>query len=135
MARKKWSDAARKRQSKAIKEMWAEKKKAKIKQASVTKKVAAKDTREPWEVYRDEREAARLSRLSLMKTLLTEEQLSSALHAARVLYEFHMDYNDGFEIFDGTLPRRMIQAKEELTEAFNMAEGYNMPSYESKNEG
>jgi len=36
MARKKWSDEARKRQSKAIKKMWAEKKKAKIKQAPVT---------------------------------------------------------------------------------------------------
>jgi len=36
MARKKWSDAARKRQSKAIKKMWAEKKKAKVKEASVT---------------------------------------------------------------------------------------------------
>jgi hypothetical protein len=35
MARKKWSDEARKRQSKAIKKMWAEKKKAKIKQAPV----------------------------------------------------------------------------------------------------
>ena len=36
MARKKWSDEARKRQSKAIKKMWAEKKKAKVKEASVT---------------------------------------------------------------------------------------------------
>ena len=38
MARKKWSDAARKRQSKAIKKMWAEKKKSKVKEASVTLK-------------------------------------------------------------------------------------------------
>ena len=38
MARKKWSDEARKRQSKAIKKMWAEKKKAKVNPAPITPK-------------------------------------------------------------------------------------------------
>ena len=134
MARKKWSDAARKRQSKAIKKMWADKKKAKIKQASVTMKMATKDTREPWEIARDEREEARVKRVKFMKTLLTEGQLSSVLHAARVLHDFHMDYSEGYEILDGTLPRRMLQAKEDLAEAFNMVnpQGYKTPSYESE---
>ena len=134
MARKNWSDEARKRQSKAIKKMWADKKKAKIKQASVTMKMATKDTREPWEIARDEKEEARVKRVKFMKTLLTEKQLSSVLHAARVLHDFHMVYSESYEILDGTLPRRMLQAKEELAEAFNMvnAHGYKMPSYEGE---
>ena len=49
MARKKWSDSARKKQSKTIKKMWADKKKT-------------EDTREPWVIAQEKREADRGSR-------------------------------------------------------------------------
>tara|TARA_R100000654_G_scaffold73561_1_gene106531 strand:- start:9 stop:455 length:447 start_codon:yes stop_codon:yes gene_type:complete len=147
MARKPWSEEAKKAQSKRIKKMWANKKKYKIKEASATLKpvkeayimpppVEPSEVKEPWEIARDEREAKRQTQVKALRKFLTQEQMNAALYAARVLQEFNMDYSDGYEIFDGTLPRRMLQAKEELAEAFSMthAYGYKMPSYEAEDE-
>tara|TARA_R110000782_G_scaffold54848_4_gene115962 strand:+ start:1974 stop:2351 length:378 start_codon:yes stop_codon:yes gene_type:complete len=118
MARKKWSDSARKKQSKIIKKMWADKKKT-------------EDTREPWVIAQEKREADREAKVKALREVMTAEQMEAALAAAIVMQDFICDYQEEFEIYRASIPRDMVTAKAKLEKAFGMisGEGYQPPKY------
>ena len=79
--------------------------------------------KEPWELERETKEVERIKNVYALQTALSEKQLAALLDAVNILREFDCDYCEGYELFDASIPRRMIEIKERMQKEFFMTGG------------
>ena len=79
--------------------------------------------KEPWELEREAKEVERVKNVYALQTTLSEKQLAALLDAVNILREFDCDYCEGYELFDASIPRRMIEIKERMQKEFFMTGG------------
>ena len=79
--------------------------------------------KEPWELEREAKEVERVKNVYALQTALSEKQLAALLDAVNILREFDCDYCEGYELFDASIPRRMIEIKERMQKEFFMIGG------------
>lgn len=79
--------------------------------------------KEPWVLKREAEEAARIKNVKALSKKLSVKQMDALLEAVNILREFDCDYCEGYELFDATIPRRMVEIKERVQKEFFMTGG------------
>jgi hypothetical protein len=79
--------------------------------------------KQPWELEREAAEIERIKNVYALQTTLSEKQQTALLDAVNILREFDCDYCEGYELFDASIPRRMIEIKERVQKEFFMTGG------------
>ena len=80
--------------------------------------------KQPWELEREAAEVERIKNVYALQTALSEKQLAALLDAVNILREFDCDYCEGYELFDASIPRRMVEIKERVHKEFFMTGGH-----------
>jgi hypothetical protein len=78
----------------------------------------------PWELKKEAEEAARIKNVKALSKKLSAKQMDALLEAVNILREFDCDYCEGYELFDATIPRRMVEIKERVQKEFFMTGGH-----------
>ena len=77
-----------------------------------------------WELKKEAEEAARIKNVKALSKKLSAKQMEVLLEAVNILREFDCDYCEGYELFDATIPRRMVEIKERVQKEFFMTGGH-----------
>ena len=70
------------------------------------------------------KERERVKNVEALSKKLSPKQMDALLEAVNILREFDCDYCEGYELFDATIPRRMIEIKDRVQKEFFMTGGY-----------
>ncbi len=76
-----------------------------------------------WELQKEAEEAVRVKNVEALSKKLSVKQMDALLEAVNILREFDCDYCEGYELFDASIPRRMIEIKERMQKEFFMTGG------------
>ncbi len=76
-----------------------------------------------WELQKEAEEAVRVKNVKALSKKLSVKQMDALLEAVNILREFDCDYCEGYELFDASIPRRMIEIKERMQKEFFMTGG------------
>jgi len=77
-----------------------------------------------WELQKEAEEAVRVKNVKALSKKLSAKQMDALLEAVNILREFDCDYCEGYELFDATIPRRMVEIKERMQKEFFMTGGH-----------
>lgn len=80
--------------------------------------------KQPWELKKEAEEATRIKNVKALSKKLSAKQMDALLEAVNILREFDCDYCEGYELFDATIPRRMVEIKERVQKEFFMTGGH-----------
>ena len=80
--------------------------------------------KQPWELKKEAEEATRLKNVKALSKKLSAKQMDALLEAVNILREFDCDYCEGYELFDASIPRRMVEIKERVQKEFFMTDGH-----------
>ena len=82
----------------------------------------------PWALKKEAEEAARIKNVRALSKKLSAKQMDALLEAVNILREFDCDYCEGYELFDASIPRRMVEIKERVHKEFFMTGGHGWNS-------
>jgi hypothetical protein len=80
--------------------------------------------KEPWELEREAKEVERVKNVYALQTTLSEKQLEALLDVVNIIREFDCDYCEGYELYDASIPRRLVESKERVYKEFFMTDGH-----------
>ena len=84
--------------------------------------------KEPWVLQKEAEEAVRVKNVKALSKKLSAKQMDALLEAVNILREFDCDYCEGYELFDASIPRRMVEIKERVQKEFFMTGGHGWHS-------
>ena len=74
------------------------------------------------------KERERVKNVEALSKKLSAKQMDALLEAVNILREFDCDYCEGYELFDASIPRRMVEIKERVHKEFFMTGGHGWNS-------
>lgn len=79
--------------------------------------------KQPWELELEAKEIERVKNVYALQTTLSEKQLAALLDVVNIIREFDCDYCEGYELYDASIPCRLVKAKDRLQKEFCMTGG------------
>ena len=76
-----------------------------------------------WELQKEAEEAVRVKNVKALSKKLSAKQMDALIEAVNILREFDCDYCEGYELFDASIPRRMVEIKERVQKEVFMTGG------------